>query len=211
MKNLKIGARLGIGFSIVLALLLAVTITAIARMQAAGDLTHRLVNASIKNQRSVAEWGKLVELNSAMLHTVYVSSDTAVIDAVEARMKTVSARSTELQNIVEASLRTPAVIEQFKVVKARREPYLAARAALFKAKHEGDVEGAERIYKEQLLPASTAYLHDMNKLATIQIEATDGVSAGILASYDNTRMILIGLGIAALLLGAACAWYITRS
>ncbi|MET0981690.1 MAG: methyl-accepting chemotaxis protein, partial [Telluria sp.] len=44
-----------------------------------------------------------------------------------------------------------------------------------------------------------------------QIEATDGVSAGILASYDNTRMILIGLGIAALLLGAACAWYITRS
>ncbi|MFC5460674.1 methyl-accepting chemotaxis protein [Massilia niabensis] len=211
MKNLKIGARLGIGFSIVLALLLAVTVTAIVRMQAAGDLTHRLVDTSIKNQRNVAEWGKLVEVNSAMLQTVYVSSDTAVIQTVEARMKQISARSTELQNAIEASLRNPAVVEQFKVVKARRDPYLAARAALFKAKNEGDVEGVERIYNEQLLPNSTVFLAEMNKLAAMQIEAADGVAAGILASYDDTRALLISLGVVALLLGVACAWFITRS
>ena len=55
MKNLKIGVRLGIGFAIVLSLLLVVTLTALARMQSAGDLTYRLVNTSIKNQRNVAE------------------------------------------------------------------------------------------------------------------------------------------------------------
>ncbi|MDB5792898.1 MAG: rane protein [Massilia sp.] len=211
MKNLKIGARLGIGFAIVLALLLAVTITAIVRMQAAGDLTHRLVDTSIQNQRNVAEWGKLVELNSAMLQTAYVASDTAVIGSVEARMKQVSARSTELQVAIEASLRNPAVVEQFKVVKARRDPYLNARAALFKAKNEGDVEGAGRIYNEQVLPNTTVFLAEMNKLAAMQIEDTDGVAAGILDSYDNTRVLLIGLGAAALLLGLACAWFISRS
>jgi methyl-accepting chemotaxis protein len=211
VKNLKIGARLGIGFAIVLALLLAVTITAIARMQAAGDLTDRLVNTSIKNQRHLAEWGKLIELNSAMLQTVYVSSDTAIIAAVEARMREVSSRSTELQDIVEAALRNPDVKEQFNLVKARRGPYLNARAALFKAKNDGDLEGADRIYKEQVLPASTVFLAEMNKLATMQSEAADAVAAGILASYRNTRVLLIGLGIAAVLLGIACAWFITRS
>ncbi|MGX4640308.1 methyl-accepting chemotaxis protein [Massilia sp. SYSU DXS3249] len=211
MKNLKIGARLGIGFAIVLALLLAVTVTAIVRMQAAGDMTDRLVNTSIKNQRNVAEWGKFIELNSAMLQTVYVTDDAAVIERLEARMKSVSARSTELQNAVEASLRNPAVIEQFKVVKAAREPYLAARAALFKAKADGDMQLADRVYNEQVMPKSTVFLAEMNKLATMQIEAADGVASSILDSYEDTRVLLVGLGIAALLLGVACAWFITRS
>jgi methyl-accepting chemotaxis protein len=69
VKNLKIGVRLGAGFAIVLALLLAVTVTALLRMQEAGDMTSRLVHTSIKNQRNVAEWGKIIELNSARLHT----------------------------------------------------------------------------------------------------------------------------------------------
>ncbi|MBD8529435.1 MULTISPECIES: methyl-accepting chemotaxis protein [unclassified Massilia] len=211
MKNLKIGVRLGAGFAIVLALLLAVTVTASLRMQEAGDMTSRLVHTSIKNQRNVAEWGKLIELNSAMLQTVYVTDDTAVIEKVEARMKDVSARSTELQNTIEAALRNEAVRRQFAAVKAQREPYLAARAALFTAKRAGDVEGADRIYTRQLAPTSTAFLAEMNKLAAMQIEAADAVASGIIASYQNTRSILLALGLAALLLGVACAWLITRS
>ena len=211
VKNLKIGVRLGIAFAIVLALLLAVTLTALARMQEAGDMTSRLVNTSIKNQRSVAEWGKLIELNSAMLQTAYVTDDSAVIDKVEARMKALSARSDELQNTIDASLRNEAVKAQFAAVVAKREPYRAARAALFAAKRAGDVAGADKIYDEQLMPSSSAYLAEMTKLATMQIDAADRVASSILASYASTRVILVTLGIAALLLGAACAWIISRS
>jgi len=211
VKNLKIGVRLGAGFALVLALLLAVTVTALLRMQEAGDMTNRLVHTSIKNQRNVAEWGKLIELNSAMLQTAYVSTDTAVIETVSARMKEVSARSTVLQDEVEASLRNEAVRAQFAVVKAAREPYLKARNALFEAKRSGDVEGADKIYAEQLTPLSATFLAEMNKLAKMQIEAADGVAAAILDSYSHTRVILIALGLAALLLGIGCAYFITRS
>jgi methyl-accepting chemotaxis protein len=211
VKNLKIGVRLGAGFAIVLALLLAVTLTALARMQEAGDMTERLVNTSIKNQRNVAEWGKLIELNSANLQTVYVSTDPAMIARVETKMKAISARSTELQNTVEASLRNEAVRAQFARVKAERGPYLEARAALFKAKQAGDLALAEKVYNEQLMPRSATFLGEMNKLAAMQIEAADGVAASILASYASTRVILIALGLAALLLGVAGAWFITRS
>ena len=211
MKNLKIGVRLGAGFAIVLALLLAVTVTASLRMQEAGDMTNRLVHTSIKNQRNVAEWGKIIELNSARLHTAYVSEDSVVIDQVEAQMKAASARSTELQNIIEASLRNEAVRKQFAIVKGLRDPYLAARADLFTAKRAGDVEGADKIYTERLTPVSTAFLAETNKLAAMQIEAADAVAGTILSSYEHTRIILLALGLAALLLGAACAWLITRS
>ncbi|QOL49046.1 methyl-accepting chemotaxis protein [Massilia litorea] len=211
MKNLKIGVRLGVGFAIVLALLLAVTVTALLRMQEAGDMTNRLVQVSMKNQRAVAEWGKLIELNRASLETAYVTDDSAVIERVSARMKEVSARSTELQNMIESSLRNEAVRAQFAHVKTARDAYLKARTALLDAKRAGDVQGADRIYTGQLTPQSDAFLAEMNKLAKMQIEASDAVAASILESYSNTRVILIALGVTALLLGVACAWVITRS
>ena len=211
MKNLKIGARLGIGFAIVLALLLALAVTALTRMQSAGDMTNRLVHISIKNQRNVAEWSKYIEVNSAMIETAFVATDPAVVKAIGERMKAVSARSTELQQEIESSLRNEGVKAQFAVVKQVRADYLAARSALFKAKLDGDEALAAKIHAEQMVPRSAAFLAAMNKLATMQVTAADAVAAGILESYANTRVILLTLSAAALALGIACAFLITRS
>ncbi|MCC2959270.1 methyl-accepting chemotaxis protein [Massilia sp. IC2-278] len=211
MKNLKIGARLGIGFAIVLALLLALAVTALTRMQYAGDMTNRLVHTSIKNQRNVAEWGKLIEVNSAMIETAFATSDPAMVNAIAERMKAVSAHSNELQAEIEASLRNEEVKAQLARVKEVRTGYLAARSALFKAKLDGDNTLAAKIHAEQMVPRSAAFLGAMNKLASMQIAAADGVATTILDAYANTRIILITLGLAALALGIACAVLITRS
>ncbi|CAN7254260.1 methyl-accepting chemotaxis protein [Massilia sp. LjRoot122] len=211
MKNLKIGVRLGIGFAIVLSLLFIVTLTAIARMQSAGDLTSRLVHTSIKNQRNVAEWGKLIELNNARIETVFLVADAAVAADMAERMKAVSARSNELQDAIERSLRNEAVKEQFKVVKQERVGYLAARDALFKAKLAGEHELATTVYREQMLPHTASFQGAVDKLAAMQITAADGVANSILDSYANTRVLLVALGLAALALGIACAWLISRS
>jgi methyl-accepting chemotaxis protein len=211
VKNLKIGARLGIGFAIVLSLLLALTLTSLARMQTAGDLTYRLVNTSIKNQRNVAEWNKYIELNSTRLETVFVASDPAVIKDVSERMKEASALSLQLQDEIGASLRNPAVQEQFKVVREERASYAAARDAMLKAKQAGDDELAAKVYREQLKPSTATYLAAIRKLAKMQVTAADDVATTILDSYASTRLILIVLGLVAIVLGVACAFLITRS
>ena len=211
MKNLKIGARLGLGFAIVLALLVALAVTALTRMQSAGDMTDRLVHTSIKNQRNVAEWSKYIEVNSAMIETAFVATDRAVIQDIAERMKAVSARSTQLQQDIESSLRNEGVKAQFAAVKEVRAGYLEARAALFKAKLDGDDALAAKIHAEQMVPRSAAFLAAMNKLATMQIAAADGVATGILDAYRSTRVILLSLSVAALGLGIACAVLITRS
>ena len=211
MKNLKIGARLGLGFAIVLALLVALAVTALTRMQSAGDMTDRLVHTSIKNQRNVAEWSKYIEVNSAMIETAFIATDRAVIQDIAERMKAVSARSTQLQQDIENSLRNEGVKAQFAKVKEMRAGYLEARAALLKAKLDGDDTLAAKIHGEQVVPRSAAFLAAMNKLATMQITAADGVATGILDAYQSTRVILLSLSVAALGLGIACAVLITRS
>lgn len=51
----------------------------------------------------------------------------------------------------------------------------------------------------------------LKEFAERQSTAIGGVGTRILASYAETRVILIVLAIAAILLGVGCAWFITRS
>ena len=211
MKKLNIGARLALGFAIVLLLLVTLCATALTRMQSAGDLTYRLVNTSIKNQRTLAEWRRNIEVNSAINETVFYAADAGIFDVIGPRRQAITSRSNVLQKEIEESLRNPGVRDQFKLVKEERVGYMAARDALFQAKRDGNQAQLDAIYRDRLTPRTVSYLATVDKLATMQITAADAVAQSILDSYASTRVILFALGGAALLLGAACAWFISRS
>ena len=211
MKNLNIGSRLGVGFAVVLLLLAALTITALVRMQTASDLTYRLINTSIKNQRMVAEWSKIIELNSVRGVASFEIPDPVVRAKIEQDLKVDAERSSKLQDDIIASLRNPAVIEQFKVVRKVRTDYVTTRARAFKMKADGDVAGAKEVFDKEVTPITTAYLAEVKHFAGMQIKAADGVGASIIEAYSGTRIFLITMGVLAVLMGIGFAWWITRS
>ena len=211
MKNLPLGARLGLGFAIVLALLVALSATALTRMDEAGSKTHRLVNTSMKNQRNIAEWRRNIEVNTAINDTVYHAPDASILDVIAERRAAITARSNVLQQEIDAALANPGVREQFKTVKAERQAYMSARDALFAAKRAGDQARLEELYRTRLTPQTNSYLATIRKFADMQSAATGVIATTILDSYARTRVILFTLAGAALLLGIGCAWWITRS
>ena len=211
MKNLNIGSRLGVGFAVVLLLLAALTITALVRMQTASDLTYRLINTSIKNQRMVAEWSKIIELNSVRGVASFEIPDPVVRAKIEEDLKVDAERSSKLQDDIVASLRNPGVIEQFKVVRKVRTDYVTTRARAFKMKADGDVAGAKEVFDKEVAPITVAYLAEVKRFAGMQIKAADGVGASIIEAYSSTRIFLITMGVLAVLMGIGFAWWITRS
>ena len=206
MKNLTLGARLGLGFAVVLALLVALSATSLTRMHQAGSMTERLVNTSMKNQRAIAEWRRNIEVNSAINETVYYSPDASILDVVGARRAAITARSNVLQKEIEHALVSVPVREQLQLVKQERSAYIAARDALFDAKRAGNQSLLDEIYRTRMIPQTTSYLSTVEKFADMQIASTSSVATTILASYASTRVILLTLGALALVLGAACAW-----
>ncbi|MCC7700694.1 HAMP domain-containing protein [Janthinobacterium sp. GW460P] len=211
MKNLNIGSRLGVGFAVVLLLLAALTITALVRMQTASDLTYRLINTSIKNQRMVAEWSKIIELNSVRGVASFEITDPVVRAKIEDDLKVDAERSSKLQDDIVASLLNPAVIEQFKVVRKVRTDYVTTRARAFKMKADGDMAGAKVVFDKEVAPITVAYLAEVKRFANMQIKAADGVGASIIEAYSGTRIFLITMGVLAVLMGIGFAWWITRS
>ena len=211
MKNLNIGGRLGVGFAIVLLLLTALTVTAIVRMQTASDLTYRLIHTSIKNQRMVAEWAKIIEINSVRGVATFEMSDPVARTKMEQDLKVQAERSSQLQEQIAASLRNPAVKEQFQVVRKVRTQYVTVRGRAFQLKADGDFEGAKRIFDKDVTPITAAYLAEVKRFSEMQIAAADGVADSIMDSYTSTRTLLIELGLLAIVVGIVFAWRISRS
>ena len=211
MKNLKIGTRLGISFAAVLTLMVILIVVTLGRMGDINDATDRLINTSMKNQRTVAEWAKIIEVNSTLVEMAYRAPDFAHIADINDRMAASSVRSSELQAQVKAGLRNPLTVEQFAAVIAIRVQYLAARKALLAAKAANDVPGADQIFATRMKPLSAAYVGAVTKLAEIQQQGAETTVANVHAAYDSARTTLIGLGTIAVLLGIGCAVFITRS
>jgi methyl-accepting chemotaxis protein len=211
MKNLNIGARLGIGFGIVLLLLAALTAIAVVRMQTANALTDRLINTSYKNQRLVSEWAKIIEINAVRTAAAWQSTVDAEQKAYEADIAAASGRSGEVQDLIGKSIRNAGVRTQYEQVLVARNAYVDVRKALFQLKTAGNLEQGATVYQTGLVPKAAAYLTEVNKLQTMQMTAADGVAADVLASAADTRNIIIALGLIAIAVGVGFAWWITRS
>jgi len=211
MKNLRIGSRLGLGFGVVLLLLVVLTTISVWRMQNASALTDRLVNVSISNQHLVAEWQKIIELNSVRSEAVWKFDDAAAQQSFKDEIAASTVRAAELQKLVGAGLLKPASKAQFAAVLAVRDSYVTVRKQVFAAKEAGNLTLGKQLFDNSMHPKAQAYLAELGKLADIQQTNLAQTAAGIQASYESARAQLITLGTLAVLFGIGFAVWITRS
>jgi len=211
VKNLKIGTRLGLGFGIVLVLLLVLVAVTWSRLEVAGTATDRLVNVSIKNQRNISEWARMVEVNAALTESSLHASDPQVRADLDVRIRDIAARSSDLMKRIDEGIRNPEVRAQFERAKGLRVDFIDARTATLAAREAGDAARAAGLVKSRLKPVTAAYLDGVATLAALQITSADAIADGALAALHTARLTLLGLGAAAVMIGAACAYALARS
>jgi methyl-accepting chemotaxis protein len=211
MKNLNIGIRLALGFAVVLLLLVAISATALWRMQSASASTEHLIETKVRNERLITEWAQVIHVNAARTTAAWLATDAADQKAVEDQMKASSARATVVQDTLVKLLQEPVAKELLGNVLTTRAAYTAARASVFKGKAAGDVEGARAIYAKEMVATRTAYLDALEKLSQSQRALLDDTGDELAAQYANGRNMTIALGAAAILIGAIFAYLITRS
>jgi methyl-accepting chemotaxis protein len=211
MKNLKIGVRLGGGFAAVLLLLTSLTVVGIVQMQSASKETDALVNVKVRNERLIGEWTKVIEVNAARTAAAWKVSDPEHQQQFEKEMAVSSARATEIQNDIGKSELSAEEQSLYQEVLSTRKAYTEVRKNVFKAKNAGDLELGKRLYEGDMAAKRDIYLASLKKLELLEAKLLDETAAQIRSRYENGRLLLISLGVVAILLGIACAYWITRS
>ncbi|MFS2003770.1 methyl-accepting chemotaxis protein [Duganella sp. CT11-25] len=211
MNNLKIGTRLGFGFSLILLLLTAMTVIGILRLSSASAMTDEMINVKIRDERLTAEWGKIIEVNAARTTGAWMVGDAADQKKLEGLMAESSGRATQIQDQIGASIDNEELKPLFKQVLDTRKTYTEFRKAVFAAKNAGDLDTGRKIYEGDMTQSRIRYLAALKAFTEKQEALLDAAAVDIQQQYKSGRMLLIMLGVAAIVMGIGAAWWITRT
>ena len=211
MNNLKIGTRLGFGFSLILLLLTTMTIIGIMRLSSASAMTDHMIDVKIRDQRLIAEWGKIIEVNAARTTGAWMVADPADQKNLETLMAGSSGRATKIQDQIGATIEDEALKPLFKQVLDTRKAYTDVRKAVFAAKAKGDLELGKKLYEGDLAQTRTSYLAALQTFSERQADLLDAAAVEIHDQYTSGRTLLVMLGLAAIVMGVLAAWWITRT
>ncbi|MBH1986627.1 MAG: HAMP domain-containing protein [Burkholderiales bacterium] len=210
LNDMKLGARLGLGFGVVL--LLAALIALVGWLRLADTLggigrSHDAMARATTAQR----WESLTLLNVNRTLAIAKSDGHPEVKAHFAPMiKETSAEISQLQKSLETAIASDKERAQFQDIADKRKVYVGSRDAIF-GLLEIDDPGAKEALNDQLMPAAGRYLDAIHAFQLHQRELADLVEQDTTERAEQARIILMLLGAVCLIIGASFAWLITRS
>jgi methyl-accepting chemotaxis protein len=210
MKNLNIGARLALGFGLVLAFTLLMMGVGLLQMQSVANTTDAMMKNPLAKERLVSDWYRLIHTSVRRTSAISKSTDTSLGAFFAEDTANSTKEINALQKQVEGLVDTQQERDALGAIAAARKPYLAARDGITALKKDGKMDEAERMLVAQFQPAGKAYLGALNDLLQIQRGDIDRRAAGIDVLFQDNRNALVALGVAVLAIGVFCAWWLTR-
>lgn len=210
LNDLKLGARLGLGFGLVLLLAALISLVGWLRLGSTLDGIERTHDAT-ERANSAQRWEALTLLNVNRTLAIAKSGGHADVKAHYAPLiKATSAEISELQKGLEAAISDDAERAQFQEIADHRKAYIASRDNIFGLLDLED-PGAKEALNGQLMPAAERYLAAIHAFQVHQREVAEATNQAITAAAQQARLIMMVLGAACLLTGAIFAWRITCS
>ena len=209
LNALKVGARLGLGFGVVLLIMALIAGIGVWRLQDISNVTRRMTTEDSERLRATMQWREAVMQNWIRTRSILLNADTSFLNDWKTEVDATSARISEAQKKVEGLLRTEKGKAMFAEVGKRREAYRGPRARLMAQK--ALLEDVSDAVERDLRPLADAYNQALADFEDYQYQVYGNVRD---VALDNARtgqiVILSGLGLA-LLLGGLAALVLTRS
>ncbi|RZA12188.1 MAG: HAMP domain-containing protein, partial [Proteobacteria bacterium] len=212
INDLKIGVRLGGAFAAVLALMVLMLGVAFWQLERIADAKQTMAQTSYR-AKLAKEWSQGTVTNSVSTVAKYKSVDAVDEKYHDAQMKVISDRAGKLQKELESLVQSEQGKALLAEIATERAKYSVMRNEGFKMKSALGADNAEvkAFFETRVIPEMRIYVGTIEKLATFQEQLFNNADNSIDATVVSATRILIGLGIAALAIGAACGWLLTRS
>lgn len=211
LSNLRVGSRLGLGFCLVLLMMLAMGLYALNRVSRVQSANVELAAHWLPNTQQLAA------INEA-LNQMRRAELQLLLGGGEQTYKEESARIAKQWTLVPGYIKafedTPRDPEQTRLFEALKQAigsYQASQPQLLSLVHEGKAEAALSYLRGESRKAFRATTDLMGKLNTV---TEQGVSAAATHADQSYRSVVLGIWLmlaVALSLVAGLAWVLTRS
>ncbi|WP_050469618.1 methyl-accepting chemotaxis protein [Herbaspirillum chlorophenolicum] len=211
IANMKIGARLAIGFGVVIALLIA--IAALGNTQLA-RLTDG-INLIVKDRypKTVMANTIQIQVNKIALdiRDILLTADAERIKALAADAATADKKMNEGLMKMREVARTDEDKRYIEATIAARDAYIPARDKLMALAQAGQVDEAKVFLPQQFMPVQVKYFIALDAMFDYQGGLMDAAGDAAAQDSGSARTIINSLAVVALLLAAAVALLVSRS
>jgi methyl-accepting chemotaxis protein len=211
MKNIKLGYRLGLGFGLMILLLIVTTVVSVTRL-AEQDKTTRKITENLYPNAQASQIAAYAAIDMAReVRNIILLDDDNKIAANKEGLNKSRAQMREQIAILESGVDTDkgrGMLEEVKSTSAAYDSFTDSVVALGIQKKKK--EAIEALFGEGY-KTQGALVGALK--AMVDFEETNIANGGQRASelYRSASMIVVGTAIASVLVGFGCAWFITRS
>jgi methyl-accepting chemotaxis protein len=179
MKNLNIGKKIAVVFTIVLLISIAITGVGLWQLNKMTASTKQLMALPLAKERLVSDWYRTVYGGSRRTLATAKSSDNSLVGFFAEDSAAGSKEAGEILKKVEELLTSPEEEKLLKDISAARDFYNVQRVAVTKAKEANDADTANSILQEKFIPATNKYQGMLRDLVAMQRKAIDDSAARI--------------------------------
>ncbi|MFZ3286181.1 MAG: methyl-accepting chemotaxis protein [Telluria sp.] len=209
--RLNTGSRVVLSFAIVLLVMATMTGTALWRLQSADDSTSNLVNEKIAKQRVTSDVLGLAKLNGLRAAAIARSDSLEVADYFQSQLSAGEAAQSSAEAHLSTLPQDDAWRARLAAVAEKKKAYLAIRSEIFRLKELGKTQEVSELADTGMDPEFKRYTGALEDLLAYQTRQANLVATESARQFTVSRIVLPGLGLFALLIGAALAWMLTRS
>ncbi|WP_280020956.1 methyl-accepting chemotaxis protein [Achromobacter mucicolens] len=208
---MKLGTRLAGGFAILLAMIMVMCVVGLVSLANINDSVDTLTQRSLTKERLINDWARNIQAGVTRTTAIAKSADASLAGFFAEEAAASSRNSSALQQKIEPLIETAEEKSLWQGIGKSRSDYLRTRDGIFKAKQEGNVEGANQIFTQEFLPATRQFIDNINRLSALQRADIDARAVEIEASYGNANLWMIVIGSIAVVCGLLMSVLLTRS
>ncbi len=211
LQHTKIATRLGLGFAMMLLMLLAMAVVGYWRLQTVGDLNNLMVNEVLAKQRLVIQWFGATNANGYRSLALFRSTDPEQINLLEKKIKSASDMITNLQKELDKFPKSKQEADIFAEIAAKRVDYVSVRKTILKERAAGHTEQVLKLIDQGFQPALDAYLATFGKLIEFQSKLEDRSASQVAMQFRSGQTMILLIAVCGLGVGIVLAWMIERS
>ncbi|CAB3692856.1 hypothetical protein LMG26690_02198 [Achromobacter animicus] len=211
MKNMKLGTRLAGGFAILLAMIMVMCIVGLVSLANINESVETLTQRSLTKERLINDWARNIQSGVTRTTAIAKSADASLAGFFAEEAAASSRNSSALQQKIEPLIESDEEKVLWQGIGKARSEYLRTRDGIFKAKQEGNVDAANKIFTQEFLPATRQFIDNINRLSELQRADIDARAAEIEASYGTANLWMIVIGSIAVVCGLLMSVLLTRS
>lgn len=217
LSHMKVATRLGIGFSLISCLLVAVTLFALYRMtqleSSMVEITDiNAVEAGLANQLDHTISNRALALRNLILLQAdqqdQIAIETTRFDKETQTYEDARSKLATMFQNPETSPEERALLEQIRQQGELALPLMMKAKELAMA---GQREAAYHLLRSDLRPVQAKWWKLVRELRELERQQNDSETATAKQLYDMSRTLMIGLTVLAVILSVASALIITRS